>query len=318
MRTRARAPGRHAGPRAGARAGRAGAGARWPGRTARPSVAGGSIIELVRRRPTPIHPRLPPAARHDHARGVRHDRIEQLDLHADDRSSPTSCTAVAKRTAPYRPWWSVSATPVRPSSAARSARSSTRRRAVEEREVGVAMQLGEARHPTDIRTHVLLATVRNLPRKARPWFHMPRMQRDPTPPISAIAPAARLTPRLDGRSGRFVYRVRARRRLVLVLAGGTPAAPTAPPTSIPTSDAVAALGSPHPTLTPAPTQSGATPGPSTTALPVLTPAPTPEPTQAPTPEPTSLPPEALTGYIWPVMQRPHQEPVSRPCATAAS
>ena len=88
---------------------------------------------------------------------------------------------------------------------------------------------------------------------------------------------------------------------MLVLAGGTPAAPTAPPTSIPTSDAVAALGTPHPTLTPASTQSAVTPGLSTTALPVLTPAPTPEPTQAPTPQPTSLPPEALTGYVWPVV-----------------
>jgi murein DD-endopeptidase MepM/ murein hydrolase activator NlpD len=88
---------------------------------------------------------------------------------------------------------------------------------------------------------------------------------------------------------------------MLVLAGGKPAGPTAPPTSIPTSDAVAALGSAHPTFTPAPTQPGATPGSSSTVVPLVTPEPIQTPPPTPTPQPASLPPQALTGYVWPLI-----------------
>jgi murein DD-endopeptidase MepM/ murein hydrolase activator NlpD len=84
---------------------------------------------------------------------------------------------------------------------------------------------------------------------------------------------------------------------MLMLAGGQPAAPIATPSSA----AVAALGSPHPTLTADALPAGTTPGPTATDLAAATPQPTPEPTPTPTPEPTSQPPATLTGYIWPVV-----------------
>ena len=89
--------------------------------------------------------------------------------------------------------------------------------------------------------------------------------------------------------------------VMLVLAGGQGPVSTAPPSG----DAVAALGTPIPTLTAAPTQAGSTPGPTAVVLPAATPqqtpAPTPEPTPTPPPDPTSQPPATLTGYVWPVI-----------------
>jgi murein DD-endopeptidase MepM/ murein hydrolase activator NlpD len=94
---------------------------------------------------------------------------------------------------------------------------------------------------------------------------------------------------------------------MIVLGGSHPATPTATPSSA----AVAALGSPHPTQTAvALPAGGATPVATATAMPAATgvpgatdlpatPAPTPEPT--PEPEPTSQPPATLTGYVWPVI-----------------
>jgi murein DD-endopeptidase MepM/ murein hydrolase activator NlpD len=90
---------------------------------------------------------------------------------------------------------------------------------------------------------------------------------------------------------------------MIVLAGGqTPA-----PTTTPSSAALAALGSPHPTLTAVALPAGASPAPTVaelptaTDLPAATPQPTPEPTPTPAPEPTSEPPATLTGYVWPVV-----------------
>jgi murein DD-endopeptidase MepM/ murein hydrolase activator NlpD len=90
---------------------------------------------------------------------------------------------------------------------------------------------------------------------------------------------------------------------MIVLAGGqTPA-----PTTTRSSAALAALGSPHPTLTAVALPAGASPAPTVaelptaTDLPAATPQPTPEPTPTPAPEPTSEPPATLTGYVWPVV-----------------
>jgi len=87
---------------------------------------------------------------------------------------------------------------------------------------------------------------------------------------------------------------------MIVLAGGNAAAPTATPTVGATTDAVAALGSPHPTLTAAPPSGVSQPTPTAPA-PIVTPPPTPAPTPTATPKPTSQAPAVLTGYVWPLV-----------------
>jgi murein DD-endopeptidase MepM/ murein hydrolase activator NlpD len=92
---------------------------------------------------------------------------------------------------------------------------------------------------------------------------------------------------------------------MLVLAGGNGAAPATPPTTVPTANAVAALGSQRPTLTPSTTSLGAMATPTSTdsgATPAPpTPEPTPTATPSPPPPPTSEDPPTLTGYVWPVV-----------------
>ena len=79
--------------------------------------AGGSIAARPRRRRAP--------GRDDHASRVGDGRIEQLDLRRRRRGGgrPPRPRPM-NRTAPYRPLWSVAASPVSPSSTARSTSSS--------------------------------------------------------------------------------------------------------------------------------------------------------------------------------------------------
>ena len=74
---------------------------------------------------------------------VRDGRVEQLDLEPDDRVQARR-PRPRRRSGPRRtgPAWSVTASPVSPSSTARSTRSSGARGAIEEREVRVAVELG--------------------------------------------------------------------------------------------------------------------------------------------------------------------------------
>lgn len=86
---------------------------------------------------------------------------------------------------------------------------------------------------------------------------------------------------------------------MLVAANNSSPTPTSSLTAVGPDSTLAPVGS---TCGPGATRAvPGSPGPTVAPTPLPTTTPTVEPTATPTPTPTSLPPEALTGYVWPVI-----------------
>jgi murein DD-endopeptidase MepM/ murein hydrolase activator NlpD len=163
------------------------------------------------------------------------------------------------------------------------------------------VKLGEAVGHPAILERMFYEYHRHSARCGRPWFHMQRMP-GPSDRPSTLSRVTREL-RIDSTVVLVVLftALALGAGSMLVLAGGNTAAPSSPPTAGATTNAIAALGSPHPTATPAATAGGSQPPPTATALgPTLAP-PTPEPTPTAPPRPTSAAPAVLTGYVWPLV-----------------